>query len=61
MGQDQIARNGRAVDACLAMGLAEWLKSGEASWSTLIKAVSSQSGGAHFRLAHEIVHMHKGT
>ena len=58
-GLDQIQRNGRTSDICLALSLMEWLQSGEASWKGLVEAVFRPSGGGHQVLARDIANSYK--
>ena len=60
-GQDQIQRNARSADICLALALVEWLRSGEATWKGLVEAVFRPSGGGHQVLARDITKSYKST
>ena len=53
-GQDEIQRNARSADICLAVSLVEWLQSGSATWKTLVEAVFRPAGGGHQVLARDI-------
>ena len=53
-GQDEIQRNARSADICLAVSLVEWLQSGQATWKALVEAVFRPAGGGHQVLARDI-------
>ena len=57
--QDEIQRNARTTDVCLAVCLVEWLQSGQATWKGLIEAVFRPAGGAHQVLARDIAKSYK--
>ncbi|CAI8021428.1 hypothetical protein GBAR_LOCUS12713 [Geodia barretti] len=48
-GQDEIQRNARSADICLAVSLVEWLQSGQATWKALVEAVFRPAGLCKFR------------
>ena len=53
-GQDEIQRNARSADICLAVSLVEWLQNGQATWKALVEAVFRPAGGGHQVLARDI-------
>ena len=53
-GQDEIQRNVRSADICLAVSLVEWLQSGQATGKALVEAVFRPAGGRHQVLARDI-------
>ena len=57
--RDQIQRNARSTDICLALTLVEWLQSGQATWKGLVEAVFRPAGGGHQVLARDIAKTHK--
>ena len=59
-GQDEIQRNARSADICLAVSLVEWLQSGQATWKALVEAVFRPAGGGHQVLARDIARNYKG-
>jgi hypothetical protein len=59
-GQDEIQRNARSADICLAVSLVEWLQSGQATWKALVEAVFRPAGGGHQVLARDIAKNYKG-
>ena len=58
-GQDEIQRNARSADICLAVSLVEWLQSGQATWKALVEAVFRPAGGGHQVLATDIARNYK--
>ena len=58
-GQDEIQRNARSADICLAVSLVDWLQSGSATWKTLVEAVFRPAGGGHQVLARDIARNHR--
>jgi hypothetical protein len=58
-GQDEIQRNARTTDICLAVSLVEWLQSGQATWRGLVEAVFRPAGGGHQVLARDIARSYK--
>lgn len=49
--RDKIKRDSLSVDISLALALQEWLRSGNASWRKLLKAVASPIGARNQALA----------
>ena len=56
----QIERNSTSVDDALALMLQVWLKSGEASWKKLLKAIAAPGGPNNKRLAKDLANSYDG-
>ena len=57
---DEINRDVKTADYCLALGLQSWLQGESVSWKRLIEAIYQPAGGGHQRLAGEVAESFRG-